>query len=400
VGSSAPPIRSPRIAFWALALGFSLLLGADVWRYREFVWEPHKVFFWLALPLLGASIATAFAALPARGQLATASLLATLAAMEAASWAANLVTAPSVETRLEPNYFLPDDVLGNAPMPDVTSRVSKVVDGRTLYDVEYAIDARRRRITPVDDPGRRTRFALFFGCSFTFGEGVAERETLPFRVAELAPRYMPYNYGFQGYGPQQLLARLESSDLRSEVIEDDGVLIYSFIDSHVARAIGSMSVYSGWASAAPNYELDDAGQPVRRGNFTTGRPATSLLYSVLGRSQTLEYFRVELPPVVRDSHIELTARMLARSAALFREKFGAQRFVVVIFPGAELAPRLAPALERLGVDFLDYSELVDFDGQPQLYQIVGDGHPSARTYQEVARRLARDLGIDDPGEPS
>jgi hypothetical protein len=56
--------------------------------------------------------------------------------------------------------------------------------------------------------------------------------------------------------------------------------------------------------------------------------------------------------------------------------------------------------ESAFVDFLDYSELVDFDGQPQLYQIVGDGHPSARTYQEVARRLARDLGIDDPGDPS
>jgi hypothetical protein len=397
VPATAAAARWPRILFSVLALGCAGLFVADVWRYSLFIWQPQKVFWWLALPLLGAALAAALATLPAAGQLALASLLTCIGAIELAACAANTLTAPRVESRLEPNYFLPDDVLGNAPMAGATSRATKTVDGKVVYDVEYAIDAQRRRITPLDGPPQRTRFALFFGCSFTFGEGVGARETLPFRVGELAAHYMPYNYGFQGYGPEQLLARFESSDLRSEVPQHEGVLVYSFIDSHVSRAIGSMTVYSGWASAAPYYELDAAGQPVRHGNLTTGRPVTSLFYSLLGRSQALKYFRVELPPYVSDRHIELTARMLARSAALFREAFGGQRFVVLIFPGSRLAPRLAAALERMGVEYLDYSSLVDFNGQPERYQIPGDGHPSPQTYQKVARRLVRDLGIGESG---
>jgi hypothetical protein len=47
-----------------------------------------------------------------------------------------------------------------------------------------------------------------FGCSFTFREGVEDREAMPYLVGELS-KYIVYNFGFHGYGAHQMLSALE-----------------------------------------------------------------------------------------------------------------------------------------------------------------------------------------------
>ena len=127
-----------------------------------------------------------------------------------------------------------------------------------------------------DSGGYRKRFLLLFGGSFAFGEGVGQRETLAFYIGELAPGVRPYNYGFHGYGPPHLLARVEAGGLRQELEEPSGWLVYLLIDSHVNRAIGSMVVYSGWSDTTPFYAPDEAGVPRRRGSFTPSQRAVWL----------------------------------------------------------------------------------------------------------------------------
>jgi len=384
-----------RVLF-ALSIVCSAVLAFGVATAGEYFRDPHSILWHFALPLMLALLSLAFAVLPATGRLALGSVLLTLGVMEGSFALLNASRQPHVETYVDPGYYQQHDALGWAPRPGSTTRASKRVDGASIYDVEYAIDALGRRITPVASTQERTRFVLFFGCSCTFGEGLGQTETFPFFVAAGAPRIMPYNYGFHGYGPQHLLARLESGSLRGEVGEREGDLVYLFIDSHVNRAIGSLVVYNGWAHSAPNYEIDATGEVVRRGTLTTGKPLTALAYSMLGLSQVLRHFRVEIPPVITDAHVEFTAQIFARSAVLFREQFGSGRFVVVMFPGSTLAGRLRLALERLGVEFLDYSQLFDYQ-QPE-YHLPEDWHPTARANQVMAQRLDADLV--DGADPS
>jgi hypothetical protein len=206
---------------------------------------------------------------------------------------------------------------------------------------------------------------------------------------------MPYNYGFHGYGPQQMLARLESDGLRAEIAEADGVLVYLFIDAHVSRAIGSLRVYTQWADDMPFYVLDASGRPWRHGNFNTGRPLTAMAYSLLGRSALLEAFRVDLPVRIDDRHVEITAALLARSQDLFHAQFGPQRFVVVAFPGSRLAGPLGTALRRRGVEFLDFSALLDPD-RPE-YHIPEDWHPTALTNRVLAEHVVDALALRRAG---
>jgi hypothetical protein len=373
----------------AVGLGVALFGLAD--PARSFA-RPDAIFWRIGLPLLLAVLAALFAVLPARGRLALTSLIFTLALLETG---AALLPAPRLEAQPGSEYYRHDARLGWAPAHAGVFAASKRVDGKPIYATEYAIDAHDRRITPVADPDARDRFLLFFGGSCTFGEGVGAEETLPFFAGRGAPGHVPYNYGFHGYGPQHMLARLEDPGLRAHVAEDQGALVYLFIDAHVLRAIGSMRVYAAWADTAPHYALEADGRLVRRGDFNRGRAATALLYSLLGRSRTLERIGVDVPLRITDGHVELTAAIVARSRELFHERFGPQRFVVVAFPGSTLTTRLGAALERRGVELLDYTGLLDHE-RPG-YKIPHDGHPTELTHRRIAERLVADLGIAGAG---
>jgi hypothetical protein len=113
---------------------------------------------------------------------------------------------------------------------------------------------------------------------------------------------------------------------------------------------------------------------------------TSVLYSILGRSQVLKRWLLEVPLAITERHINLTARILAASVGRFRQQFGGGRFVVVIYPGSRHAIGLKRALDRHGVEFLDYSTL--FDVADPEYAIPNDWHPTPRAHQ-----LVTDLGL-------
>jgi hypothetical protein len=374
-----------------LLLACVMALAVAALRWDASLRDPTAIFWSLGLPLLGALLAAAFLVLPNSGQLALAATVLTVGALEAASWALAARDEPAVETWIDPEYYQAHSALGWAPKPGIKTRAWKRVAGDPVYDVQYSIDALGRRVTPGAAAGPRSTFLLFFGCSVTFGEGVQDAETFPYFVAERAPRVRAYNYGFHGYGPQQLLARLETQDLRTEVAEPKGTLVYLFIDAHVNRAIGSMVVYTGWADKAPFYRLGADGASVRDGTLTTGRPLTSILYSILGRSQVLKRSHLDVPPTITERHIDLTARILAASAQRFHEQFGGGRFVVVIFPGSKHAVPLRRALGRHGVESLDYSGL--FDAADPAYAIPNDWHPTPQAHRRLAEQLVKDLGL-------
>ena len=381
-----------RPVFWSIVLlACAMALAIAMFRWDASFRDPTAIFWWWGVPLLGTLLSAAFLVLPNSGRLALGATVLTIGALEMGAWALGARGEPAVETWIDPEYYQAHPALGWAPKPGIRTRAWKRVAGEPVYDVQYSIDALGRRVTPGADADPRSTFLLFFGCSVTFGEGVQDAETLPHFVAERAPQVRAYNYGFHGYGPQQLLARLETQDLRTQVAEPEGSLVYLFIDAHVNRAIGSMVVYTGGADTAPYYRPGPDGALVRDGTLTTGRPITSILYSILGRSQVLKRGHVEVPLAITERHIALTARILAESAGRFRQQFGGGRFVVVIFPGSRHAIGLKRALDRHGVEFLDYSAL--FDAADPAYFIPEDWHPSPRAHRRLAEQLVTDLGL-------
>jgi hypothetical protein len=281
-------------------------------------------------------------------------------------------------------YILPP----NAQIVDKTAR-----EGTLLYQATYTTDVYHRRITPIDHLEQRHKFLLFFGCSMTFGLGVNDDETMPFYMAQYASHYHPYNYGVSGYGPHSMLAQLQRGTLAKEINENEGIAIYSFIDHHINRAIGTMRVYNQWAEHAPFYTLNAQDRLIHKGDFTSGRPVVSFLYWVLGKSQILQYYNVTFPPSIREEHIRLTARIIAEARTAFQQQFPHAEFYVLLYPGVSRGQKLIPYLVQAGVKYIDYSNFIDW---PHPEFTLADGsHPTPQGHRVVAAQLAKDLGILD-----
>lgn len=285
--------------------------------------------------------------------------------------------------------FQNDSLLGYKLLPNLHITATETTQaGLELYTATYTTDEYGRRVTPVEDVEQRIEFLLFFADSYSFGYGVSDDETFPFYVAQGAPGYQPYNYGVSGYGPQQMLARLQDHEIAQEISEKQGLLIYLFLDTHVQRAIGSMRVHNNFGPIMPYYTLDGNNEVVAKGTLMSGRPLLSLVYHLLSASQTVNYLAVDIPRL-NDHHYYLTARIIDEARHTFKDKFASDEFYVLIYPGQE--SRIIPHLEKSGVKYLDYSTLFNaLEGM----SIPGEGHPTGKAYKKVAEQLVKDLHLD------
>ena len=284
--------------------------------------------------------------------------------------------------------------LGHVPWADSVWHDVKIVDGKTIFDAHYSIDELNRRITPGYDQ-EKDKYAVFFGCSVGFGFGLADNQTIPYYFQQNTENYNSYNYAFNGWGANHMLARLEHKNLAEEVNEKEGVGIYVFIWSHIRRAIGDMRIYTSWGHTMPYYYLD--GEELKRdGNFANGRWFTSKLYEKLAKSYIWDCFQVNLPTETREDHMVLAAEIIKKAKETYKKQFGNDNFYVVIHPTdwIEFTPEknkeFKTILEERGIDYLDYSKKLVLDND---HIIIGDGHPNEKSDEKLAKMLVKDLGL-------
>jgi len=291
-----------------------------------------------------------------------------------------------------PASFSYDDAwVGSRPQPNLHLKVTAKQGGKTLYQATYSTDQWGRRITPLVNPLAKNGSLVFFGCSYTFGIGVNDDETFPAALSRRLPGYRSYNYGGSGYGPQEMLALLESPGFQAQVPQGKSIGLYTFIDDHVERALGSPRVFIYWGRHLPYYRLNAQGELERQGDFESGRPVLSRWYRLMSHSYLLTTAIGALyPNFVSDQDLVTVATLLDRSRKKYQELFQSDDFYVIFYPGARnFSPRLIPLLKERGVRYLDYSKknLAKEDWLPDR------NHPNARGHEKVASWVAGDLKI-------
>lgn len=359
------------------------------------------------MALLGLSVWLQIKSLTARpflacatGMLVALSILTSLylAAQGVCGWRYSREEARSVRegTHSVGASYQSSHILGHMPRRNVSSGARLIVDGKEVFNYTYHTDDFRRRITPDGASDTLQGHALvFFGDSYTFGEGVNDDETLPNFVAKAAPDLAVYNYAFSGYGPNHMLARLESLDTRSEVPEAEVTGVYVFIPNHVRRVIGSFSVIS-WSRHSPWYVLGDDGLPRRLGSFQGERAGLTGWYDFLKGDYVIQYLGLDLPLRLAEPHHALTAAIIERSSVAFAKEFQGGKFYVVLYPatpGDEFpASQMGERLRARGLAVLDYTQLLPEPPESHFF-LPFDSHPRPSAHALVAAQLAADLGI-------
>jgi hypothetical protein len=256
-------------------------------------------------------------------------------------------------------FFVPDDVLGWAPAKGAHAHAIKYLPAGLqhrpeglLFDRIYTIDSNGLRVAP---PFRKDDLAgtvLFFGCSFTFGDGLGDTETMPYQVGvQSGGRYRIFNFAFQAYGPHQMLAAIENGMVRRIVDTTPQYAIYVALPSHVWRVAGRVA----WGGHAPRYLLDASGTPHQSGYLRDRKPLAQRLGIRRGVGQLNKSAIYRLlsngDSRVNDDDIRLYFAVVRRSQELLTAQYPGLQFHVILWPNQD-AQQQRYAYERMRDQFL------------------------------------------------
>lgn len=229
-------------------------------------------------------------------------------------------------------------------IPGVATTESRWCDGVPVFErASYTIDDVGRRVTPdADGP-----VALVLGCSFAFGYGLDDDETLPSRLSDVTG-WRAVNLGVPSWGPMDAAADLRTGARVQDVARVD-LAVYSLIGDHVRRCPRGMP-------DRPLYGFDLA-----RGFW----------------------YRPGRPGLQRPAMIEALVSMRDEVAT----RWPGARFVVLAWPRVGPSRDTVQAIRGAGVEVLAPPSSV---ARGPLHRY--DGHPSADEHASVAGWLAEEVG--------
>ena len=246
--------------------------------------------------------------------------------------------------------------------------------GRAIYSVNYTIDSDRLRQTLSCKKGPAV---VFFGCSFTFGEGVNDNETLPQSFAnQLDRKVRVLNLGFSGYGPQQFLREEETGRFDRVIGPDPKLFVFLTAVWHAQRTACKAS----WATRAPRYALED-GRLVYVGQCVP--PGTSLwLHEWLENTALYRAFVEPYRTQLTREDVELYVRILSAAVELAKAKYNAPTVILYVrsddnfFRGTGLSDdEIMRRLSAAGAIVIDLSLQKERHAGAQI-NIPGNGHPT------------------------
>ncbi|MGA7385265.1 MAG: SGNH/GDSL hydrolase family protein [Methylocella sp.] len=246
--------------------------------------------------------------------------------------------------------------------------------GVPVYSVDYTIDSNLLRETRSAETGPTI---VFFGDSFTFGEGLNDADTLPQLFADsLGRKQRVLNLGFSGYGPQQFLAELQTGRFDGVIGAQPRLFIFMTTAGHAART----ACKSSWVVRGPRYALEN-GQVALKGACDEG-----LSQRVQEWLEDAASYRLFIAPYLqRATHedVELYIRILLAAVHLAKEKYGVATLIPYLpnipvgyltgtgFSDDEIVQRLRDG----GAMVVDVS-LTKEEPDVAKLSIKGDGHPT------------------------
>ncbi len=302
-----------------------------------------------------------------------------------------------IATRVSGNRNTTHDFLGYAPVKGSKTNESKQYKDELIYDVTYTIDENGLRMSPPYEESNVTGCVLFFGCSFTFGLGVNDNETLPYQVGiKSHGRYRVYNFGFRGYGPHQMLSALEHK-LVENVVDCNGSMfaIYQGIPDHINRSAG----LSFWEFSGPRYVLGKNGEVMQAGSYNK---ISQKVRKHLNKSLIYRNITGNRKSIRRDEDLDLFVGIILASKRSFEKLYPGGEFHTIFWDNKDKNQdgryksdwlKVLNNLKGRGVRIHHTSEILpDYKNNGSKYDLSPhDAHPNALAHQIIAEYIVTNI---------
>lgn len=285
-----------------------------------------------------------------------------------------------------PNEIEIDPILGWKHSKNVSVRHMVRSPDEFIIDAKMTFDEFRRRknIIPYDK-NKHEKFLALFGCSFTYGYGVNDNETLNHFINKHSKKTIAYNYAIGASGTNMMLEQIRQNDFRKQIpLQSDGDFIYVYIDSHIGRALGFL--HEGqWSLSSPKYEWQN-GSMVRKGSIEETEPIRQSFISLIRFLYQKLNIHLNFPPV-NDSHYQYICDLTGESKKEWNKTYPNGRFIFYSHPTASDMPQsFVNCLTEKGVQYVRGKAGVEPKADLPL-QIKYDLHPNSHANELIAKEI-------------
>lgn len=274
--------------------------------------------------------------------------------------------------------------------------VAKKSDGSTAITWNVTSDSLGRRKTPGKSLGKQ--HAIFFGCSYTLGEGLNDDQTLPYHATIQDEQFKAYNLGVSGGSIAESIPLVERSHFLDEINESNGIAIFTFIAAHLERFCGDWRLVGTWLNNRSALKKTPEGDYTSDGLWKDTHPLYAKASAFLDPSYFLKWVNPKFCHL-NGNIIEEYALALNSLRKLYWKKFGEHnRFVVVLYPNGQqtdegyLAPQaMKKYLDQLKIEYIDYSSRSLASMTEELTCIPSDNHPNGEANRILGGMIRQDL---------
>lgn len=279
-----------------------------------------------------------------------------------------------------PREFIEDQNLGRRHRPSSEVRHIQRTENTIVYDAIYSFDQYGRRYAEVSHPEKRTKFIILYGCSYTYGNGLNDNQTLNYFLAKKLPDFYPYNYAIGASGTNSMLALIQENGFHRQIPQTGGIFIYVYINAHIDRAAGLLPSVR-WNKDTPNFDFDDEDHLVRNGTIKSAHPIRLKFYSLIDQILSFLGRRNVIFPNVGEKEITYTCNLIEESKKEFLKQYPESQFFTFVHPLSGMDPRVEQCLKSKNVSILYSMPL------PEKTTIKGDGHPNEKANEFIAEQL-------------
>ena len=240
------------------------------------------------------------------------------------------------------------------------------------------------RNSSSSEPLQKDQCILFFGDSFTFGEGVNDFETLPYIVQKLS-KYPVYNFGFHGYGAHQMLSAIEHGMVKNIINCKPRIVIYQAALFQVSRSAG----YSWWNKHGPKYILLPDGSIKYDGHFDDGNWIQIKARAQLAKSFAYKKYLIYKLRQINKNDLNLFIEIIGQSQKLLKEQYPDMEFHVIYWNNKtdKFNNLFIEDLKNKGIHVHLISQILpDYSTSKSRYLLCKyDSHPNYIAYQYIAQ---------------
>lgn len=259
------------------------------------------------------------------------------------------------------------------------------VNLKTGERVDYHLDNNYTRANESNFKNKSKSHIILDGCSFAFGEGLIEENTLSAIIQKIEPNFKTYNLSFIG-GSLHLSMHLQDIiDLKNIVTPQNGLYVYVFIPDQLSRWHNAPNTLTWRDKDTPIYER--VGETYQLTGKTSDLTSFKFLNFMREMGLANIVVRAMNSPLDNLKFTDHQLQSYADGIAYLKQRYSSQfpkgKFVFLFHPlgdNRDISNRLGLKLNEMGITTyhpaIDFIKVIGPDFSTANYQLRYDDHPN------------------------